>query len=78
MYINKLEWDDYRIKHIAQHNVEPHEVWEICEDQLHLAHREGYNRYRLYGQTVEVRYLFHCVGTSQKNGIQVYHGKRYD
>jgi len=58
MYINKLEWDDYRIKHIAQHNVEPHEVWEICEDQLHLAHREGYNRYRLYGQTVEVRYLF--------------------
>ena len=55
MYINKLEWDDYRIKHIAQHNVEPHEVWEICEDSLHLAHREGYNRYRLYGQTVEVR-----------------------
>ncbi len=58
MYINNLDWDDYRIKHINRHNVEPHEVWEVCEYPLHLAHREGRNRYRLYGQTVEGRYLF--------------------
>ena len=58
MYISRLEWDDYRIEHIAQHNVDPYEVWEVCEDPLHLARRQGRNRYRLYGQTVEGRYLF--------------------
>ncbi|MFN8493353.1 MAG: hypothetical protein U0350_37490 [Caldilineaceae bacterium] len=58
MYIRKLDWDDYRIEHIAYHNVEPNEVWEICEDPFHLAHREGRNRYRLYGQTAAGRYLF--------------------
>lgn len=58
MYIGKLEWDDYRREHIARHGVEPEEVWEVCEDPLHLAHREGRNRYRLYGQTAEGRYLF--------------------
>ncbi|MEW6102399.1 MAG: hypothetical protein AB1630_01055 [bacterium] len=58
MYISNLEWDDYRIKHIARHNVKPYEVWEVCEDLLHLAHCEGRNRYRLYGQTAEGRYLF--------------------
>ncbi len=57
MYIERLDWDDYRVEHIARHKVEPFEVWEICEDSLHLAHREGYNRYRLYGQTAEGRYL---------------------
>ncbi len=58
MYISNLDWDDYHIEPIALHDVEPHEVWEVCEDSLHLAHREGHNRYRLYGQTVEGRYLF--------------------
>ena len=58
MYIERLDWDDYRIEHIARHHVEPDEVWEVCEDPLHLAHREGRNRYRLYGQTAEGRYLF--------------------
>ena len=58
MRITKLDWDDYRIDHIDQHGVELEEVWEICEDQLHLARRQGLNRYRLYGQTAEGRYLF--------------------
>jgi uncharacterized protein len=58
MFISRLEWDDYRVEHVAQHGVEPHEVWEVCEDALHLAHREGRNRYRVYGQTEEGRYLF--------------------
>jgi uncharacterized DUF497 family protein len=70
MYINRLDWDDYRVQHIARHNVEPDEVWEVCEDPVHLAHREGRNRYRLYGQTVEGRYLFivleHIEGTVYK------------
>lgn len=58
MYIEKLDWDDYRVEHIALHNVEPYEVWEVCEDPLHLARREGQKRYRLYGQTADGRYLF--------------------
>jgi len=58
MRINELEWDDYRIEHIARHNVRPDEVWEVCQDPLHLAHRQGQNRYRLYGQTRDGRYLF--------------------
>jgi uncharacterized DUF497 family protein len=58
MYIEELDWDDYRIEHVARHHVEPFEVWEVCEDTLHLAHREGRNRYRLYGQTASGRYLF--------------------
>jgi uncharacterized DUF497 family protein len=58
MYIGRLLWDDYRIEHIARHDVEPDEVWEICQDPLHRAHREGRNRYRLYGQTADGRYLF--------------------
>jgi len=58
MRITKLEWDDYRLDHIALHDVEPEEVWEVCEDPFHLARREGHNRYRLYGQTADGRYLF--------------------
>jgi len=58
MYISDLGWDDYRVEHIARHEVEPYEVWEICEDPLHLARRQGHNRYRLYGQTADGRYLF--------------------
>ena len=58
MFINALDWDDYRIEHIAQHDVEPDKAWEVCEDLLHLARRQGRNRYRLYGQTGDGRYLF--------------------
>ena len=67
MRIGHLEWDDYRVEHIAQHDVEPEEVEQVCQDSLHLAHREGRNRYRLYGQTADGRYLFvvleHIQGT---------------
>lgn len=67
MRITKLDWDDHRIDHIAQHGVESEEVWEVCEDSLHLARRQGHNRYRLYGQTSGGRYLFvvleHIEGT---------------
>lgn len=58
MYVSELEWDDYRIEHIAQHDVEPVEVWDICEDPQHLARRQGCSRFRLYGQTRDGRYLF--------------------
>lgn len=58
MRIDRLLWDDYRVEHIARHGVDPEEVWEACEDPFHLAQREGNQRYRLYGQTADGRYLF--------------------
>lgn len=58
MRIDRLEWDNYRVEHVGLHNVEPEEVWEVCQDPLHLAHAEGRDRYRLYGQTGDGRYLF--------------------
>ena len=67
MYISKLDWDDYRIEHIALHNVEPNQVWEA---PFHLARRQGHTRYRVYGQSVSGRYLFvvleHIKGTIYK------------
>ena len=58
MYIARLDWDDSRVEHIARHNVEPGEVWEVCNDISHLARRQGRNRYLVYGQTFDGRYLF--------------------
>ncbi len=70
MFIGRLDWDDYRLDHIARHGVAPGEVWEVCEDPLHLAHREERDRYRVYGQTADGRYLFlvleHQQGTVYK------------
>lgn len=70
MYIDRLDWDDYRVNHIARHSVEPDEVWEVCRDPLHLAHCEGHDRYRLYGRTASGRYLFvvleHVAGSIYK------------
>ncbi len=61
MFISELDWDDYRIEHIARHSIDPEEVWEVCLDSRHLAHREGPTRFRIYGQTRSGRYLFIVV-----------------
>nr|VFK68723.1 MAG: hypothetical protein BECKUNK1418G_GA0071005_12634 [Candidatus Kentron sp. UNK]VFK73703.1 MAG: hypothetical protein BECKUNK1418H_GA0071006_12564 [Candidatus Kentron sp. UNK] len=70
MYIKKLEWDERRIHHILRHDVEPDEVWEVCNDTLHLARRQGHKRYLLYGRTAAGRYLFvvleHREGSAYK------------
>lgn len=71
MYVYRsLDWDDYRVEHIARHNVNPDEVWEVCENPFHLARRQGSNRYLIYGQTIDGRYLFvvleHTQGTVYK------------
>ena len=58
MYVSRLAWDEERIEHIARHHVEPDEVEEVCEASSHLARRQGRNRFRVYGQTENGRYLF--------------------
>ena len=67
MHISRLDWDEYRVDHIAMHDVAPDEVWEVCCDPFHLAHREGQQRYRLYGQTSDGRFLF--VVLEHLNGV---------
>ena len=57
MYIDRLDWDDYRVEHIARHDVEPYEVWEVCNDRSNLSHCQGRNRYLVY-ETLDGRYLF--------------------
>ena len=67
MFIGRLDWENYRVEHVAKHDVT---LLEVCEDPLHLARRQGRNRYRLYGQTANGRYLFvvleHFKGTVYK------------
>lgn len=56
MRISELEWDDENVEHIAQHNVNPKEVEDVCFG-FHISEREGGNRYILSGQSADGRYL---------------------
>ena len=58
MKIQSLNWDEYRIEHIAIHNVTPEQVWEACCDLLHIARKISNQRYLIYGQAYSGRYLF--------------------
>ena len=61
--INDILWPSDRIEHIAKHNVEPHEVEEVCfgESLVLRAKSKGENpAYYILGQTISGRYLF-CV-----------------
>jgi len=67
MFISKLEWDDYRVEHVALPDLDPDEVWEVCEDPLHRAIRQGRDRCLVHGQTAAGRYVLvvleHVEGT---------------
>ena len=67
MYIREIIWDDYRIEHVARHDVDPHEVEEACDDPYHTARRQGKSRYRLYGQASSGRYLFVVLERMENN-----------
>jgi uncharacterized protein len=63
MKIREFIWSDDRIAHVAQHDVRPEEVEEVCfgEALVQCAKAEGPNPvYYVLGQTTEGRYLF-CV-----------------
>ena len=51
-----LEWYDENIEHISKHRVTPVEVEDVCFG-LHIAYSGENNRYILYGQTDNGRYL---------------------
>lgn len=63
MKIYELIWNPDRIDHIAEHNVTPNEVEEVCYSEPYVlrAKSQGKNPvYYVLGQTDEGRYLF-CV-----------------
>ena len=56
MKITGLEWDDENVEHINKHRVTPTEVGDVCFES-HIAYPGKYDRYILYGQTANGRYL---------------------
>ncbi len=63
MKIHELIWPQDQIEHIAQHNVTPNEVEEVCMGKpfIQRAKSQGENPvYYVLGQTNAGRYLF-CV-----------------
>jgi len=78
MLISHLEWDDYRVEHIALHDVEPDEVEQVRHDPLHLAHREGAQSLSSLWANNRRTFLVRRLGTHPGHDVQAYHGPRYD
>ena len=57
MKIDSLNWDDENIEHIiSKHDVTPAEVEDVCFGR-HVAYSGENDRYIIYGQTDNGRYL---------------------
>ena len=56
MKISALDWDDENVEHIGKHRVNPVEVEDVCFEP-HIAYSGEDDRYILYGQTENGRYL---------------------
>ncbi len=73
MKIVEFLWPDDRVEHIAEHNVEPHEVEEICDGNPLVLRTKAESKNPVYivlGQTNSGRYLACIV-------IQMPQGKGY-
>jgi uncharacterized protein len=54
--VNRLEWDEYNIAHIARHKITPEEVQEVCDSEP--VERKGHKgRIFLIGTTKKGRML---------------------
>ena len=73
MRVKELHWNRSQIEHIAQHNVTPEEVEEVCSSNpfVQRTKTRGDNPvYHVLGQTHAGRYLFSVI-------IQFPDGKGY-
>ena len=61
MYIREVIWDKENVEHIRNHGVDTDEVEQIAFGKYIARRERGENRYSLYGQTDEGRYLFIVV-----------------
>lgn len=63
MKIYELVWPADRIEHIAEHNIRPEEVEEVCFGRPFIQRAKSFGKnpvYYVLGQTTAGRYLF-CV-----------------
>jgi hypothetical protein len=65
MRINKLQWDDDNVEHIARHGVNPQEVEDVCFG-FHIYIRESSKKYIISGQSANGRYLNVVIETVGK------------
>src|SRR5437660_1435178 len=54
--INRLIWDDWNRQHIAEHNVTPLEVEEVCQGD-HIDYMSYDGRFQIIGETQQKRLL---------------------
>ena len=57
----RLRWEDDRIEHIAEHGVTLDEAVEVFTHR-HLSVKQGKTKRKVYGQTLDGRYLTLIVG----------------
>jgi uncharacterized DUF497 family protein len=67
MHIGRIRWDERSIEHIALHPVEQDEVESVAFGRHHARRGREENRYGIYGQTEEGRYLFIVVDQEKQN-----------
>jgi uncharacterized DUF497 family protein len=60
MFIRDLQWDAENEEHIAEHNVDPDEVEDVCFGRCRIE-RVSRDKHAVLGQTAEGRYLFIVV-----------------
>jgi uncharacterized DUF497 family protein len=68
--IYELVWPEDRIEHIAEHNIRPKEVEEVCFGRPFVQRAKSLGKnpvYYVLGQTTSGRYLF-CVVIQFPNG----------
>ena len=73
MRVKELHWNQSQIEHIAQHNVTPEEVEEVCSSNPFVQRTKTCGDspvYHVLGQTPTGRYLFSVI-------IQFPDGKGY-
>lgn len=68
IFIRKLIWDSWNIKHIARHDITPEEVEYTCHNEPLILRGQQKNRLVLIGKTEENRILA-VILESQGRGI---------
>lgn len=68
IFIRKLIWDTWNVKHIARHNVIPEEVEALCKNNPLVLQGQSKSRLVLLGYTDEERFLA-IVLESQGKGV---------
>jgi uncharacterized protein len=67
IYVDRLEWDSQNIEHIAQHNVIPEEVEEVCHDK-YISRGTHHKRILLIGPTQSGRMIAIVLRPLKKRG----------